>query len=109
MRKTKKMIGGNFLPKCSNQHIDVSNHHHIRNYLNYYPPMTGGNITNHPVINNIHEIHNNNSLTNIDNYARVNAINTNNVLGKLVGGRKKNKRSRNKRNKKRISKKNRTH
>lgn len=98
------MTGGNFLPKCQNQHIDVSNHHSIRNYLDYYPAMTGGNIPNHPGINDIQEIHNNNNIINIDNYARVNALNTNNVLGKLVGGRKHIKKSQKKRNKRRNKK-----
>jgi predicted DNA-binding WGR domain protein len=92
------MTGGSFLPKCSNQHVDISNHHPIRNYLDYYPPMTGGS-TNPPLHPGIGEFQNinNSDMINLDNYARVNSINTNNVIAKIVGGSLK-KTKRNKRN-----------
>ena len=92
------MTGGSFLPKCSNQHVDISNHHPIRNYLDYYPPMTGGS-TKPPLHPGISEFQNvdTNDIINLDNYARVNSINTNNVIAKIVGGRRKTTK-RNKRN-----------
>lgn len=88
--------GSNFLPKCSNNHIDISNHHPIRNYLDYYPAMTGGydnHIENHPGIGN-HQNLNNSPAININNYARVNSLNTNNVLAKLIGGKRTKKNTR---------------
>ena len=104
MKKSNKIKGG-FLPKCSNQHIDISNHHTIRNYLDYYPAMVGGNIHNHnlnpahPGIGN--HIINNSDPINITNYARVNGVDSNNILAKIVSG---GSRSRNKKRKKRKSK-----
>ena len=99
--------GSHFLPRCSTNHIDVSNHHPIRNYLDYYPAMTGGyneNIENHPGIGN-HQNLNNGPAININNYARVNSLNTNNVLAKLIGGRRTKKNLKRKRKRKSKNKK----
>ena len=116
------MKGGSFLPKCTDQHIDVSNHHPIRNYLDYYPAQTmkGGFMDhrmNHPGLPEYLDHHNTNAL-NINNFARVHAIEGNNVYAHLnnnitpngidvqIGGRKKRSKisKKNKRVKKNKSK-----
>ena len=60
--------------------------------------MTGGSTKPplHPGLGEFQNI-NNNDLINLDNYAGVNSINTNNVIAKIVGGsRKKSKRNKKK-------------